>query len=126
MPASLDGVHPDLITKISKVLGAMAILGYPMKIVQAVRSDAEQAALYAQGRTAPGKIVTNCDGRISRSNHQLKADGWGHAVDCASAGPDPFSEQFPWALYGACVRAVGLTWGGDFHSLPDRPHAELA
>lgn len=125
MPDKLDGVHPGLKSKITQVLGAMAILGHPMKVVQGVRTVEQQAALYAQGRTAPGPIVTNCDGVKTRSNHQPHADGYGHAVDCASMIGDPYDPAFPWSLYGAAVRAVGLVWGGSWTTFQDRPHAEL-
>lgn len=120
----LDGVHPDLVTKIGKVLAAMSALGHPMRVVQGLRTTAQQQALYAQGRTTPGKVVTKADGVKNRSNHQAHADGLGHAVDLAFAGPDPFAESHPWSCYGACVQAVGLSWGGSWPT-PDRPHAEL-
>ena len=97
-----------------------------MFVVQGVRTTAEQKALYAQGRTAPGAIVTYCDGVVHPSNHQPRADGLGHAVDCAFLGAGPFGDQQPWELYGEAVEAEGLIWGGRFHGLVDRPHAELA
>lgn len=103
----------------------MAEAGHPMKIVQGLRTQAQQAALYAQGRSTSGPIVTQCDGVHTRSNHQAQADGLGHAVDCAFEGPVPFAESHPWALYGSKVRGAGLSWGGDW-AHPDRPHAELA
>lgn len=103
----------------------MLALGFPMKITAGVRTTAQQQALYAKGRTTPGRIVTNADGVIHKSNHQPHADGYGHAVDCAFQGPDPFGETQPWAAYGACAKAVGLEWGGDFTTLHDRPHVQL-
>lgn len=121
-----DGLHPRLLEKLDTVLAAMKTLGYPMKIVQGVRTTEQQQALYAQGRTAPGKIVTNCDGVKNKSNHQPKADGFGYAADCAFEGPEPFGENLPWRAYGACAVAVGLVWGGDWKApLVDRPHVEL-
>lgn len=125
----LDGVHPTLVTRIGTVLAAMQILGFPMRVVQGVRTQTQQQALFAQGRTAPGKIVTKADGVIHKSNHQPKADGFGYAVDCAFVGPDPWGETQPWKAYGACCEAVGLKWGGGTAFLKaginDRPHAEL-
>lgn len=125
----LGGVNPILVEKITRVLAAMAALGYPMKIVQGLRTEAEQAALYAQGRTKPGKIVTKCDGVKSKSRHQARADGLGAAVDCCFVNGEPFGEKQPWKAYGACVEATGAVWGGnaDFiaHGINDRPHAEL-
>lgn len=75
---ALKGVHPDLV----KVMEA-AIVNSPVDftIIQGVRTTAQQQALYAQGRTKPGAKVTNADGVRNKSNHQVKADGFGHAVD---------------------------------------------
>lgn len=119
------GVHGDLLTKVGKVLAAMEALGFPMRICQGVRTVAEQKALYAQGRTAPGSVVTNCDGVLRPSNHQARADGFGHAVDCCFTQGDPFGEGQPWSVYGAAAKAVGLKWGGDFKTITDRPHVEI-
>lgn len=126
----LDGVHPELVKKVGRVMNAMYALGWPMMVVSGVRSTAQQQALYAQGRTTPGKVVTNADGVKDKSNHQAKADGHGYAVDCAfidnpnTVIDETWSDSSPWTAYGACVKAVGLKWGGDW-STPDRPHVEL-
>lgn len=120
-----QGLNPDLLERIDRVLGAMAALGFPMKIVQGLRTLEEQQALYAQGRTKPGKRVTNCDGVINRSNHQAAGDGLGRAVDCAFVQSGVVSWEGPWTAYGEAGKAAGLRWGGDFKSLPDRPHLEL-
>ncbi len=126
----LTGVHPELVLRMIKVYAAMAALGWPMKPTDGVRSLEHQQRLFAMGRSMPGSIVTNADGVMHRSNHQVKADGWGHAVDSAFQGSDPYLEHDPdsalkWATYGALVSAVKLTWGGNFTGLKDRPHAEL-
>lgn len=120
------GVHPLLKERIERVLRAMADEGHPMRVCQGVRTAAYQAELYAQGRTKPGRRVTNCDGYKLKSNHQQKSDGWGYAVDCCFLGAEPFAEHHPWDLYGRKVLKEGLVWGGNWASkLVDRPHAEL-
>lgn len=126
----LAGVHPELIARLQRVYAAMEALGMPMKPTEGVRTVQRQQQLYASGRTVPGKIVTNADGLRFRSNHQVHQDGYGHAVDAAFDGDDPYLEDDPdaalkWATYGACVRSQKLTWGGDWAGLRDRPHAEL-
>lgn len=126
MTPRLVGVHPDLVAKVLKVLKAMEALGFPMMVTSGLRTAEEQARLYAQGRTAPGKKVTNVDGVRKKSNHQAREDGFGHAVDCAFVvdGKPSWNERLPWAAYGACAKALGLTWGGDWRSLRDMPHLE--
>lgn len=123
------GVHPYLLARIDRILGVMAELGFPMRICQGFRTEKQQLALYAQGRTLPGRIVTKADGIHTLSNHQAAPDGLGHAVDCCFTTGDPFGEHQPWKLYGALVEALGLKWGGGAAFLAagitDRPHAEL-
>lgn len=56
---------------------------------------------------------------------------WGLAVDfvplnAAGAFDWSGSKTDPqWQAIGAAIKAQGLTWGGDFHSLTDLPHGEL-
>lgn len=115
----LQGCHPTLIGIILAILDQL-----PMFVVIGVRTAEQQATLYAQGRTTPGRIVTYKDGYIHKSNHQPAQDGLGRAVDCAFIGGDPFAAKHPWDAYGAAVEAAGLIWGGRW-KLVDRPHAEL-
>lgn len=120
-----QGLNPSLLAKVDRVLAAMAALGFPMKIVQGLRTVEEQQALFAQGRTKPGKTVTNCDGVRNKSNHQASDDGLGHAVDCAFVKDGTVLWEGPWDAYGAAAKAVGLVWGGSWKGLIDRPHLEL-
>lgn len=123
----LQGVHPKLIEAVKRILYAMNELGYHMVVTAGWRSAEEQAALYARGRTQPGAIVTNADGTLKKSNHQAKSDGFGHAVDLAFVvdGQPSWDESLPWRLYGEMAKSQGLTWGGDWKSIVDKPHIEL-
>jgi len=121
--AKLTGCHGDLQERIRRVLAAMDALGWRMIVTDGFRSAHEQQTLYAQGRTLPGKIVTNCDGVQKPSNHQS-----GKACDCTFLDPDgrpTWDARMPWKTYGACLEAVGLKWGGNWQGLHDLPHAEL-
>lgn len=122
------GLHPTLREKITRILKGMEALGWKMIITDGVRTTEEQVALYAKGRTTVGPVVTNCDGVIKKSNHQVHPDGFGHAVDCCfldSKGLPTWDHTYPWKLYGEAVKASGLVWGGSWVSLADLPHAEL-
>jgi peptidoglycan L-alanyl-D-glutamate endopeptidase CwlK len=125
----LKGVHPTLVEKVWRLIAALDALGFPIFVTSGVRTTEQQQALYAKGRTVPGKVVTNADGVIKKSNHQAKDDGFGHAVDCAFMPSDvsrePFSDLHPWTAYGACAAALGLSWGGAWKSINDQPHVEL-
>jgi peptidoglycan L-alanyl-D-glutamate endopeptidase CwlK len=121
----LRGVLPALTTLLARVFEEQQAAGAPMFVVMGVRTTAEQQALYAQGRTAPGKIVTMKDGVVHKSNHQLKEDGFGHGVDCAFIGSDPFEDKHDWEAFGRRVEAHGGTWGGRWAHPHDAPHVEL-
>lgn len=87
-------------------------------ITDGFRSYAEQAALYAKGRTAPGKIVTNA--KPGTSNHEK-----GLAVDLAFQNGGRLS--YDEALYKKIVpiaKSLGFDWGGDWSGFPDKPHFE--
>lgn len=123
----LAGVHPRLIAAYHRIAFAMAELGHPIIVTDGLRTLEQQQKLYAQGRTAKGKIVTFADGIRKKSNHQAKADGFGYAIDCAFLlnGVPSWAESHPWRLYGAAAKSLGLKWGGDWSGLVDRPHIEL-
>lgn len=122
----LQGVHPTLVSRVTSILRDMELGNAPMFVVEGVRSVARQAALYAQGRTTPGPIVTHADGIKNRSRHQVHEDNFGYAVDCAFVDPvNPFAETHPWESYGEAAEARFLVWGGRWTSIMDKPHVEL-
>ncbi|WP_375104035.1 M15 family metallopeptidase [Paenibacillus sp. RS8] len=104
--------------------------GVNIVITQGLRTIAEQDALYAQGRTKPGSIVTNAKGGTSYHNYGL-------AIDFALLLPD--GKQVSWDLKrdgdGDKVadwtevvqeaKALGFEWGGDFVSIKDAPHFQM-
>lgn len=121
----LAGVHPMLIAHLDAIFDEMSAEPAPMFVVVGVRTAEQQAADYAKGRTATGPIVTMCDGVTTRSAHQVRADGFGHAVDCAFVSLQPFDPRHPWKLFGEKLEARGLIWGGRFSHPVDLDHAEM-
>ena len=129
----LEGVHPKLQTLIK-----LGITDSPhdFMIVQGLRTAAYQNELYQQGRTKPGPKVTNCDGYNSKSNHQAKSDGYGHAIDFSIYDP-----TLPYKIYWdnnnkygevadhlkkvAKENGINIVWGGDWVKFKDYPHIEL-
>lgn len=129
----LRGVHADLQFAVLAILEAMEALGFPMMVVEGLRTTERQLALYAQGRSTPGPIVTRVDGVKTIGTHQVQADHFGHAVDCAFVD-DPGTKQdetydltMPWDLYGLMAGKLGLVWGGTWKTMRgDLGHVELA
>ena len=90
--------------------------GIDARIISGTRTYAEQDKLYAQGRTKPGKIVTNARGGFSNHNFAIAWD-IGVFVNGDYKEESPLYEQA-----GQIGRDMGLEWGGDWHSLQDEPH----
>lgn len=90
-------------------------LGIRLRIAQSLRSIAEQDNLYAQGRTKPGKVVTNARGGSSFHNYGL-------AWDVVEIKAGLANWNAPWEQIAKIARRLGIEWGGDFKSIVDKPH----
>ncbi|MEO7965493.1 MAG: M15 family metallopeptidase, partial [Gemmatimonadaceae bacterium] len=56
---STDALVPDLRLRLDRVIDRMkSEFGYSVEVVETVRSQARQDELFAQGRSAPGEVVT--------------------------------------------------------------------
>lgn len=108
--------------KAAALEAAMRAAGYPVVRTSGTRSADQQAKLYAQGRTLPGKRVTGKSGAPGdESAHQLNA-----ASDFAFVGADgqpSWDDTHPWDLLGSQAQALGLEWGGNWKQV-DRPHVQ--
>jgi peptidoglycan L-alanyl-D-glutamate endopeptidase CwlK len=96
-----------------------------------LRTFAEQDALYAQGRTKSGKVVTNAKGGQSYHNYGLAVDivlirdmdgngsfetaSWDTNLDADNDG------QSDWMEAVAIFKRHGWEWGGDW-KFTDMPH----
>lgn len=118
----ISKLHPCLIEKVELLKKVCREKGIEIGIGECVRTRSEQDALYAQGRTLPGKIVTNAKGSTYSSMHQ-----WGVAFDFyrkdkkdAYANGDGFFDRV-----GKIGKSLGLMWGGDWKNPVDKPHFQL-
>ncbi len=116
----LSHVHPLLAKKVRALIDSMAKQGIQLEVVQGLRTFAEQDALFAQGRTKPGHIVTNARG--GQSNHN-----YGLAVDLCpfKNGQPQWNDEHAFNAIGPEATKVGLEWGGSWHHLVDKPHVQL-
>ena len=87
--------------------------GVELLIYCTKRSNEEQDALYAIGRTLPGKIVTNA--RAGQSAHNPDEFGFAAAYDCCPmiGGKPMWDSKHPaWAVVGRCGEEAGAVWSG--------------
>ena len=117
--ARLAEVHPELARRVLNLADALAGEGIAIEIDQGIRTAADQDQLFGQGRTLPGKRVTNARGY--QSNHVI-----GCAVDVApddSIGRPDWNATHPaWQRIVALAPSFGLRDGKSWHDLP---HLEL-
>ena len=115
----LSKVLPELARKCLQLITIAEREGFTLLVTQGFRSFEEQNALYAQGRTKKGKIVTNA--RAGQSKHNF-----GKAVDFAFVvGGEISWDEKLYRNIGRWAKQVGLNWGGDWKSFKDLPHLEL-
>jgi hypothetical protein len=115
----INMLHPELRPKAEKLIEIAKGKGINIIISQTWRTKAEQDALYAQGRTAPGNIVTNV--KYPNSLHC-----WGAAFDVAVI----INGKASWIAahfdqVGPLGESLGLEWGGRWQNFPDKPHFQL-
>ncbi len=76
--ADLEGLHPELKVRVERVITRMQDeFGHSVEVVETLRSQSRQNALFAQGRTAPGEIVTWTRDSLHRHGKaaDLRVDG---------------------------------------------------
>jgi hypothetical protein len=56
----LEGVHPELVEKVGRIVAAMLSLGFPMMVTDGARTAEQQHQLWRQGRDLPGKWRSLC------------------------------------------------------------------
>lgn len=118
----ISQLHPDLQKKVVQLKEKCEKAGLKIGISECLRTVKEQDELYAQGRTKPGRIVTNAKGYSYSSMHQ-----WGVAFDFYrndGKGAYNTSGKF-FERVGAIGKTIGLEWGGDWKTFVDRPHFQL-
>lgn len=114
---NLATVQPELAKLGRELLRRLAAEGLTFKVTSGNRTQAEQAALYAQGRTARGPRVT----WTMKSRHI-----GGRAIDLTLfSGKNPVWESKHYDRAGEVGKELGLVWGGDWKRTKDRPHFEL-
>lgn len=101
------------------LIESAAGVGIAIKVISATRTYEEQDALYEQGRTKPGRIVTNARGGYSNHN-------FGIAFDIGVFEAGRYIPEAPaYKAVGALGVQLGLEWGGNWKSIQDEPHFQL-
>ena len=115
---NLDDLLPDVKTRVENFIKACQIAGIDILVTSTFRDNASQDALYAQGRTTAGKIVTNARGGDSFHNHRCAVD----IVPLVNGKPDWDGSHPVWAQIGAIGQECGLEWAGSWKTFKELAH----
>lgn len=115
----INSLLPEVRPMARALVQKAGAVGIRIKVISALRSYEEQAALYAQGRTGAGNIVTNA--RPGYSNHNF-----GIAFDIGVFEGQHYLPESPkYNAVGALGIDIGLEWGGSWKTIVDAPHFQL-
>ena len=121
-------LHPKLRDEVTNIYNEIceALSGRAIcRFAYTLRTFAEQDVIYAQGRTKPGKIVSNAKGGLSMHNYGLAVDivlildgkeaSWDTKKDFDGDG------KADWQEIVTIFKQYGWEWGGDWKFV-DAPH----
>lgn len=119
--AILRTLHPLFRHKVELWVQELEKRGIKIELTSGLRSKTQQDALYAIGRTKPGKIVTNARGTpVPQSLHVF-----GLACDFIPVLKGSRIYDMPTIKRaGQIAKECGLEWGGDWKSFPDFVHVQ--
>lgn len=116
-------MYQPFVRRITEVITLLAQDGVVFYATCGLRTVAQQDLLYAQGRTAPGKIVTKARGGYSYHNYGIAID-FARDKDPAPGLQPDWSPSSLKKLADAAMRA-GLESGYYWKTMPDGPHVQL-
>lgn len=126
--SKISTLHPKIRFEVLHLTKLVNKANVKFRIVQGYRTFAEQDALYAQGRTKPGAIVTKARGGLSNHNYGLAIDfcllhsdgsiSWSLMEDADADG------QKDWMEVVNIFKSAGYEWGGNWKNSKDNPHLD--
>ena len=114
----LEDLHPVVRELCKKHIDACRKRGVKILVTNTLRDSEYQEYLYSLGRSKPGNIVTNMK--------LIGPHGFGLAYDVVPVvnGKAVWDDNKLWSIIGEEGRKLGLTWGGNWKSIVDKPHFE--
>lgn len=92
--------------------------GLNVLITETYRSQERQSYLYEQGRSRPGKIVTN----VKTVGYHNSGNAWDI---CKNVKNHEYDDDDFFLKCGFIARKLGIEWGGTWKSFPDYPHFQI-
>lgn len=118
----LGTVHPELARRVRRL--SMKCVPYDiwLRVSQGLRTWDQQDLLFAQGRTEPGKIVTDAPGGYSMHCFGLAVDIVPADANFPKFIPDWQAMDSRWQQVLLLGQTCQLAEGAKWRTFPDRPH----
>lgn len=110
---------------VTAVEQAMEKHGVKVEVISGLRSWAAQAALFAQGRTKPGRIVTKARPGSSWHNYGLAIDLGLFSNGVYLDEVDPKRADRLYQEIGSIAAKHGVEWAGNWKSFTETPHFQV-
>ncbi len=118
----IEKLHPKIRCATKNFINEVEkTMGIKLRVIQGLRTYAEQDILFAQGRTTKGKKVTNARGGQSNHNFGLAID----VVEVKNGNIDWNEQEIVLPKIAPIGKKWGFNWGGDWRSIKDKPHFEM-
>ena len=120
----LEDLHPKVAAMAKELITRCQAEGIDLLVTSTYRDAEAQASLYAQGRTKPGKIVTNAKPGESFHNWWVAFD----VVPLRHGKPvwnTTGSDGELWEQVGILGESVGLEWAGRWRKFREMPHFQF-
>ena len=114
---SLDDLVPPAKQRAQAFVEAAKAKGIDLLVTSTYRDNESQDALYAQGRTTPGNVVTRAKAGQSWHNYRCALD-----VVPLVNGKAIWDDQAMWKQVGEIGKSCGLEWAGDWVTFKEFPH----
>ena len=129
----IGDLHPRVAAMAEMFVERCALAGIDVIITSTYRDHESQAELYAQGRTKPGRKVTNAKPGQSWHNWRLAFDFvplrngkavWGTSGNGIDNDPtdDDKDDLELWQVCGEIGEQIGLEWAGRWKTFREFPH----
>jgi len=115
---NLDDLLPIVQKKVKSFIDLCHTNGVDILVTSTYRDNESQNALYAQGRTVPGKKVTNAKAGESWHNYRCAID----VVPLRNGKPVWDGSDPIWQKVGQYGKEAGLEWAGDWKKFKELAH----
>ena len=115
---SLDDLIPPAKERVERFLNLCKDEGIDLLVTSTYRDNESQNALYEQGRTTAGKVVTNAKAGDSWHNWRCAVD----VVPMVNGKPNWDGSHPVWSKIGELGEQAGLEWAGRWRSFKELAH----